>query len=90
MRQARRFAHAAQAYRKALELEPYHREARFACALALALAGDDEDFYVFMRDLIFHDAKLAADLFERRECQACLAQPRFKALQQEARSQAMD
>ena len=81
---------AALAYRKALELQPYHRDARFHCAVALAAAGNAEEFYSFMRDLVWSNAKLAVDIFGRPESQAYLPEARFRALAQEAQNQALD
>lgn len=85
-----RYRHAAVAYHKFLESEPYHREARFQYALALARANETEDLFTFLRDLVFAEPKLAVDLLDRRECQAYLSEPRFQSLQREARVQAMD
>ena len=90
LRERKRFADAALAFEKVLEQEPFNREARFRCATSLALAGDEDDFYDFLRELTYSDAKLSVELLARRECQVYLGQSRFQALQNEARSQAMD
>jgi coproporphyrinogen III oxidase len=73
-----------------LETEPYHREARFYCALALAQSGNDDEFFAFMDDLTRNFAKMAADIFERREAAQYLSQPRFQQMRREAQNLAMD
>jgi tetratricopeptide (TPR) repeat protein len=85
-----RFAQAALAYRKVLEKDPYHRQARVGCALALAQAWNADELHAFLRELIYSEPKLAVDLFDRPECRAYLAKERFVSLQKEARAQAMD
>jgi hypothetical protein len=87
---AKKYGQAAQAYKKVLELEPYHRQAKFEVALALANAGDKDGLAHFLRDLVYAEAKLAVDLFERREMKPYLEDPQFQGLQKEARAQAMD
>ena len=86
----RQFRDTALACRKVLELEPYHREARFRGGLALAAAGQVEAFHEYLRELTWSDAKLAVDLFGRAESRPYLAEPRFQALLREAQNQAMD
>jgi len=88
--EAKRFGDAASAYKKVLEKEPANRNAKTGAAIALAKAQNEEEFYKFMSDLTYSDAKLAMDIFDRGECQAWLSQTRFKTLQHEARAQAMD
>ena len=85
-----RFDAAASAYKKVLEKEPANRTAKTGVAIALARAKNEEEFYKFMSDLTYSDAKMAMDIFDRGECQAWLSQTRFKTLQHEARAQAMD
>lgn len=85
-----RHGHAAEAFRQVLEREPFHREAAYQRALALAEAGDAEILYAFLSDLVLSDAKLAASLFERPECGRYLAEERFRRLNQEAKVQALD
>jgi cytochrome c-type biogenesis protein CcmH/NrfG len=87
---ARRYNHAAAAYRKSLDADPSLRDARLGCASALALAGGEEEFYNFMRDMITIDPKMADDFFERAECRPYLAKARFDELRKEAHIQAMD
>jgi thioredoxin-like negative regulator of GroEL len=88
--EAKRFADAASAYKKVLEKSPADRTAKTGVAIALAKAGNEEEFYKFMSELTYSDAKMAMDIFDRGECQAWLSQTRFKTLQHEARAQAMD
>jgi tetratricopeptide (TPR) repeat protein len=90
LREAGRFTHAAQAYKKVLETEPYHREARFHCALSLAQAGDADKFMEFMDDVTRNFAKMAVDIFERREVAGYLSQPRFQEMRRDAQNLAMD
>ena len=88
--EAKRFDDAASAYKKVLDKEPANRTARTGAAIALAKAKNEEEFYKFMSELTDSDPKMAMDIFDRGECQAWLGQTRFKALQHEARAQAMD
>lgn len=88
--EARRYGDAASAYRKVLEKSPADRTAKMGVAIGLAKAQNEEEFYKFMSDLTYSDAKMAMDVFDRGECQAWLSQTRFKTLQHEARAQAMD
>jgi tetratricopeptide (TPR) repeat protein len=87
---AKQYAKAATAYREALQLEPGSRDAKFQLGIALAQAGLADDLYAFQKDLVYGEAKLAVELFERPETQKYLAQERFAALAKEAKSQAMD
>ncbi len=73
-----------------LQSDPYNREIRLRAGSFLALAGDPDPFYSFVRDLVYSDARLAVDLLDRAECRTYLTQPRFVALQAEARAQSMD
>ncbi len=90
LRETGRFSHAAQAYRKVLETEPYHREARFHCALSLAQSGNGDEFFAFMDDVTRNFAKMAVDIFERREVAQYLSQQRFQEMRREAQNLAMD
>lgn len=90
LEELRQFDHAAQAYQRVLELEPYHRQAKLHAALVLAQLGDAERYLAYLSNLTIADPKLAADIFARPESQGYLSQPRFAALAREARSQAMD
>jgi hypothetical protein len=88
--EAKRFEDAATAYKKVLELEPANRSAKTGCAISLAKAKNEEEFYKFMSDLVASDAKMAMDIFDRGECQAWLGQARFATLKNNARAEAMD
>src|SRR3954467_8110068 len=79
--EARRYGDAASAYKKVLTKAPADKTARMGAAIALAKAQNEEEFYKFMSDLTYSDAKMAMDVFDRGECQAWLAQTRFKTLQ---------
>ena len=84
------YADSAAACQEVLQREPYHREAKFRCGLALAAAGRAEEFYRFMRELAWSEPKLAVDLFARAETRPYLGDERLRVLQREARNQAMD
>src|SRR4051812_44909904 len=86
----KRFKDAATAFREVLAIDPGQRDAKFQCGLALAQAGAADDFYSFQKDLVYSEAKLAVELFERPETQGDLAQERFANLAKEAKNQAMD
>jgi tetratricopeptide (TPR) repeat protein len=88
--EAKRFEQASLAYRKVLDKEPSNRQAKFGCALSLAQAGNADEFYNYMHDLAYGEAKLAIEIFDRRECQPWLKDARFAGLQKEAKAQAMD
>jgi tetratricopeptide (TPR) repeat protein len=88
--EAKQFAKAATAFREVLAMDPQQRDAKFQCGLALAQAGAADEFYSFQKDLVYSEAKLAVELFERPETQGYLAQERFANLAKEAKNQAMD
>jgi len=86
----KRFGQAAEAFQRALELEPYHREAIFGQALALAGNGDEKALRAFLGGLVVSDAKLAVNLFARPELAGVAGKPEFRSLAEEARNQASD
>lgn len=85
-----KFHQAAQAGRKVLNIQPYHREARIAVALYLARANDRTGLLDYMRGLTYEDAKMAVDLFDRQELAPWSGDEAFIALRREARQQSMD
>jgi tetratricopeptide (TPR) repeat protein len=87
---AKRFEEAAAAFKQVLAIEPFKREAKFQCGLALAQASDGNKFYEFQKDLVYSEPKMAVELFERPEARRFLSEERFSALATEAKSQAMD
>lgn len=87
---AGKFDRAAQAFKKVLEIEPSHRQAKVGCALSLAQAAKADDLYAYVKDLVFSEPKLAMDLLERPELSTYMSDARFEALQKEAKAQAMD
>lgn len=87
---ARRFAHAASAYSKVLELEPDRREARMGKMLALAQGPDADAFFQYAQQLMNTDAKLTFDLLERREVGSKKSDGRFEPLYRTAKAQAID
>jgi len=87
---AKQYAKAATAFQEALALDPAQRDAKFQCGLALAQAGLAYQFYNFQKDLVYSEAKLAVELFERPETQHYMSEERFANLAKEAKNQAMD
>jgi tetratricopeptide (TPR) repeat protein len=87
---AKQYTKAASAFREVLTIDPANRNAKFQCGLALAQSGAADDFYSYQKDLVYSEAKLAVELFERPEAQKYLSQDRFAALSKEAKNQAMD
>jgi len=96
---ADRPAHAATAYQRYLEADPYDRETRLRCALALAAAAADagqpvpaeqDKLLAFMQDMVLMDPKLAVDVFDRPELQLHLGDPRFQEVKTAAVIQSMD
>jgi tetratricopeptide (TPR) repeat protein len=85
-----RYQHAAQAYRKVLQIEPYNNQARYQCALALARSDDEDAYFQYMQNLVLTYPQMATELFAQPECQRFLTQNRFRVLAREARVQAFD
>jgi tetratricopeptide (TPR) repeat protein len=90
LQQSGRYAHAALAYQRVLEADPFSRTANLQCAVALALAGDADRVYEFLRHLVTVDPRLTQDIFGRPELRRYLGAERFGALQALARVQSMD
>ncbi len=84
------FRRAALAYADVIKNEPFNRPARVQYALALAKGNDAERLLAFLRDQLYAEPKLAAELTNRTEVQGFLGDDRFKTVQQEANAQAMD
>ena len=96
---AGRHAHAATAYQRYLERDPYDRETRLRCAMALAHAASDAGqpvpteqahLLAFMQDMVLVDPKLAVDVFDRPELKLHLSDPRFQQTRTAAIIQSMD
>jgi hypothetical protein len=90
LQQAGRFAHAAAAYQRVLETDPFCRVANFQCAVVLAKAGDPDAFYSFMANLLLSEPRLALEIFGRPEIQRYMGEERFQSLLAQARVQSMD
>lgn len=88
--EAKQYSKAAAAFKELLLIEPFQRDAKFQCGLSLALAGDSDAFYNFQKDLVYGEAKLAVELFDRPETQKYRSEKRFADLVNEAKNQAMD
>jgi cytochrome c-type biogenesis protein CcmH/NrfG len=86
----KKYDQAASAFKEVLEVQPFNREAKFQRGLALAQSGQADAFYQFQKDLVYSEAKLAVELFERVETQRYQGDERFSALAKEAKNQAMD
>jgi tetratricopeptide (TPR) repeat protein len=90
LRADNRFAHAAAAYQRALELDPDRPLARFNAALSLAQAREPDQFFAFFSHLTMNDPKQAVDLLDRPELAALHADPRWETAAGTARAQAAD
>lgn len=90
LQQAGQFLHAAQAYQRVLQFDPYDRPTKLQCAAVLARAGNADELARFMKQVCSLDPKLAMDIFTRPDMLSYLAQPAFIALSNEARVQSMD
>ncbi|HEY8667643.1 MAG TPA: hypothetical protein VIL86_13330 [Tepidisphaeraceae bacterium] len=84
------FARSALAYAQAIDAQPYNRAARLRRGIALANARDHPGLLAFLREQVYAEPKLAAELFDRPELAGYLANPEFAALRADARAQAMD
>ncbi|NQU11871.1 hypothetical protein HQ590_13840 [bacterium] len=90
LQQAHRFDHAALAYERVLESDPYSRVGNLQCAAALARLGDVDRLYAFVSNLTRLDPRLALDVFGRPELQAFHQADRFQQLHQLAIAQSLD
>jgi tetratricopeptide (TPR) repeat protein len=90
LQEDRRFAHAAMAYQRVLESDPYSRTANLQCALAYALAGDAAGLHAFVTHLLLIDPRLAVDILTRPETQPFQTAESFQRLLTQARAQALD
>jgi Tfp pilus assembly protein PilF len=88
-----RFDHAAQAYQRALEMQPdpgVVQKIRFNAALCLGQAGDANKFFDFFTHLTTTDPKQAVDLLERPELLPMHRDLRWAPAATTARAQAAD
>jgi predicted Zn-dependent protease len=90
LRAANRPAAAADAYQRALALDPARRLTRINAALALAQAGNADAFFAYVSRLTMTDAKLASDLLERPELSSLRGDHRFQIAADTAHAQAVD
>lgn len=81
---------AADAYQRVLDKEPYHREARFWTAICLADSGNVPQLEAYMGRLVLSEAKLAVEVFHRRELAPYMTSPQISALLEQAKDQARD
>lgn len=85
-----RYRHAAMAFQRVLDSDPYCRVANLKCAMSLALDGNADTFFVFLEHLVTLDPRLTQDILRRAESQRFLTAERFKNLASIARVQSMD
>jgi tetratricopeptide (TPR) repeat protein len=90
LQQAGRLAHAAAAYQRVLEFDPFHHTANLQCAIVLAQRGDADVLYEFMSRLLLADPRLTQDILGRPVAQRYLSADRFQSLLAQARVQSMD
>lgn len=93
LQSAGRFAHAADAYRRALSAQPPladPRNARFGLGLALAQGPNADAFFDYIRQVTLTDARLACDILDRPQCKSKDSDPRFSPTVKEAQAQAVD
>jgi tetratricopeptide (TPR) repeat protein len=90
LREKKRFAHAAAAYQRSLEMDPDRPTARFSEALSLGQANTPDRFFEFYTQLTAHDPKQAVDLLERAELAPLHDDPRWESAAAAARGQAAD
>jgi hypothetical protein len=88
--EAGQFERAALAYQRVIDAEPFNRAARLQRALALAAGKDADGLAAFLRDQLYSDPKLAAEILSRPELHEYLSDARFATLQKDAAAQAMD
>ncbi|MCL2648294.1 MAG: hypothetical protein FWD61_15005 [Phycisphaerales bacterium] len=86
----KRYAHAAAAYQRSLDLEPDRAQARFNAALALAQANQADKFFDFFNRIIAYNPKQAVDLLERPELASMHSDPRWTPTATLAQGQAAD
>jgi tetratricopeptide (TPR) repeat protein len=90
LRNAKRYAHAAAAYQRAIELDPDRPMTRFNAALALAQSNAPDKFFPYFTELTAHDPKQAVDLLDRPELASMHKDPRWLPAATSARAQAAD
>ncbi len=90
LRGAGRPEHAAQAYRRALEIDPFSTAALGGLASSLAETGDADALFAHLDTLVLADARLALQVLTRPAVARFSGDPRYAGLLTEARSQAVD
>jgi hypothetical protein len=90
LQKEKRFSHAAMAYERVLETDPYSRTANIGCATALALEGDPDRFFIFVNSLMLIEPRLILDVFGRPESAPFLTRENFKTLHAQAQVQSLD
>jgi tetratricopeptide (TPR) repeat protein len=90
LRTHKRYAHAAAAYQRAIDMDPDRPLTRFNEALALAQSNAPEKFFPFFTQLTINDPKQAVDLLDRPELVSMHNDPRWLPAATSARAQAAD
>ena len=88
--QEKRFAHAAAAFQRVIETDPYSREANLGAASALALSRDSEALHTFLTHLLVVEPRLLLDFLDRPEAAPFMSEERFKLLQSRSHAQSLD
>jgi tetratricopeptide (TPR) repeat protein len=88
--QEKRFAHAAAAFQRVLETDPYSREANLGAASALALTRDSEALHTFLSHMLVVEPRLLLDFLGRPEAAPFMSEERFKLLQARSHAQSLD
>jgi tetratricopeptide (TPR) repeat protein len=90
LRAAGRYGQAADAYQRALKLDPARRATKINIGLALAQAKDADGFFQYVSRLTMTDAKVAVNLLEKSELAPLQGDPRFTMARTTAQGQAVD
>jgi tetratricopeptide (TPR) repeat protein len=86
----KRYAHAAAAYQRAMDMDPDRPLTRFNEALVLAQSNAADKFFEFFSQLTVNDPKQAVDLLDRPELVSMHNDPRWLQAATSARAQAAD
>jgi len=88
--QEKRYTHAAAAFQRVLENDPYSREANLGAASALALTKDRDALHAFLAHLLVIEPRLLLDFLGRPEAAPFMSEERFKLLHARSHAQSLD
>ncbi len=88
--EAKRWAHAIEAGRRALELDPFDNECREHLTIALAGGERDDELFDALHEWMLLDARAVLRAMSRAEIARYADHPRYRPLLAEARSQSVD